>query len=129
MTSDESRAWGARVRKHGRELEKMSSEQIHELLRVLNWKDTSWLAAVHYALVHTRNLVWSYGLQVTKVRPMIEDPAILDELDFALAFDEYRLEKLDPKTEAHFRDMRHRAWEGIMRKVAEKQQREDGNAN
>lgn len=129
MTDTESQDWGERVQEHGRDIENMSSSELHDLLKTLAWKDSSWLAAVHFALVHGRNLVWLYGLQVTEARQKIKNPEALRSLDIALMWDEYRIEKLDGATEASFADMRRRAWSGVRQKAAEKQQKDAGNEN
>ena len=104
----------------------MPREKMREFLGLLPWQRSEVLEDFDFYLQHLRNCAWCYVLQTQKIRAETTDPHIRFEASFALAFDSLR----DPvENEEELRDMRKHAWQGLLRKVAEKQQREEGNEN
>ncbi len=112
MTREEARAWCRAVDAHCRDLGDMDSDAIKDLLKVLPWKDSTWLTAVHYTLCHLRNLVWAYGLQVGRVWPQLSQE-VRRELEVAVVFDEYRIEPMDTASEIRFRTLRRGSWDRL----------------
>ena len=101
-------------------------EKMREFLGLLPWQNSEVIEDFDFYLEHMRNLLWCYTTQTETIRAETTDPHIHFEASFALAMDDMR----DPiEDEEELRDMRGRAWAGIMKKAAEKQQREAGNAN
>jgi hypothetical protein len=104
----------------------MPRERLREFLGRLPWQRSEILQDFEYFIETLRHAAWCYALQTQKIRAETTDPHVHFEASFALAFDPLR----DPvEGEAELRAMRAAAWQGIMRKAAEKQQREAGNGN
>lgn len=101
-------------------------EKMREFLGILPWQRSEVIddfADYLYRLQHT---AWLYQCQVDKIRQTTTDPRVHFEASFALAFDSLR----DPvENEEELQDTKRRAWAGVMKTIAKKQQREAGNGN
>jgi hypothetical protein len=131
MTPAERMIHDLKVREYHRMLMSAEDEELRNLFdETMPAADRELRMELSFVIRHLRNLVWMYGLQVADARQRVTDPEALRSLDFCLAFDDCRLEKLDESTEARFADMRARAWRGLLGSAAEeKKQRETGTSN
>lgn len=129
MTRDEIAARFQRQDAHIAEIMDMDQPTLRQFLSLLGWQDREYAYDLEYLIVHLRNLVMMYGHVLADTRGKTRDPEILRDIDFCLAFDDLGRPKLDKITESRFREMRSRAWTGILRSSAEKQQREEHRDN